>query len=171
VTLNLSKSGGSLSFGPPGAKLTLGPHGKRATLGLPGTGLFYTTKLSGNKATSNKGITFATFDSPSVSSADRLTLGFFKRLITPPDEQALVAGCRELVLGDKDQVLALLNRCVLCATNAHKPMKSCGKNLGRAANSKKITQKYRPIRMLPSAWGCFRVSSLSLAVCEEGKGR
>ncbi|RMH36562.1 MAG: DUF4236 domain-containing protein, partial [Nitrospirae bacterium] len=30
VTLNLSKSGGSLSFGPRGAKFTIGPRGKRA---------------------------------------------------------------------------------------------------------------------------------------------
>jgi len=40
VTLNLSKSGGSLSFGPRGAKFTIGPKGKRATVGLPGTGLY-----------------------------------------------------------------------------------------------------------------------------------
>jgi len=48
VTLNLSKTGGSLSFGPRGAKLTIGPHGKRTTVGIPGTGLFY-TKTYGNK--------------------------------------------------------------------------------------------------------------------------
>ncbi|MDI7252965.1 MAG: DUF4236 domain-containing protein, partial [Actinomycetota bacterium] len=46
VTLNLSKSGGSLSFGPRGAKFTIGTRGKRATVGIPGTGLFYTTTLS-----------------------------------------------------------------------------------------------------------------------------
>ena len=45
VTVNLSKTGASLSFGVPGAKFTIGPHGKRATVGLPGTGLFYTKKL------------------------------------------------------------------------------------------------------------------------------
>ncbi len=45
VTLNLSKSGGSLSFGPRGAKFTVGSRGKRATMGIPGTGLFYTTTL------------------------------------------------------------------------------------------------------------------------------
>jgi len=45
VTLNLSKSGGSLSFGPRGAKFTIGPRGGRATVGIPGTGLFYTTTL------------------------------------------------------------------------------------------------------------------------------
>jgi DNA segregation ATPase FtsK/SpoIIIE-like protein len=42
LTLNLSKSGVSVSVGPRGAKYTVGPRGKRLTLGLPGTGLFYT---------------------------------------------------------------------------------------------------------------------------------
>ena len=37
VTLNLSKSGGSLSFGPRGVKFTIGPRGKRATVGISGT--------------------------------------------------------------------------------------------------------------------------------------
>jgi len=50
LTLNLSKSGGSLSFGPRGAKFTVGSRGKRATMGIPGTGLFYTTTLPGGKA-------------------------------------------------------------------------------------------------------------------------
>ena len=44
ITRNLSKSGGSLSFGPHGARYTIGPHGKRTTFGIPGTGLFYTVK-------------------------------------------------------------------------------------------------------------------------------
>jgi len=47
VTLNLSKSGGSFSFGPRGAKFTVGSRGKRATVGIPGTGLFYTKTLPG----------------------------------------------------------------------------------------------------------------------------
>lgn len=38
VTLNLSKSTASLSFGPRGAKYTISPRGNRATMGLPGTG-------------------------------------------------------------------------------------------------------------------------------------
>jgi hypothetical protein len=43
VTLNVSKSGLSTSFGRKGAKVTVG-HGRiRKTVGLPGTGLFYTT--------------------------------------------------------------------------------------------------------------------------------
>ena len=93
VTLNLSKTGGSLSFGVRGAHFTVGPHGKRITAGIPGTGLFYTTKLFGQGRGDG---------SPGPKAArDRLTLGFFKRLITPDDEEAFVDGCRELSLGNE----------------------------------------------------------------------
>jgi Protein of unknown function (DUF4236)/zinc-ribbon domain len=44
LTLNLSKSGPSLSVGMRGAHITLGRSGIRRTVGLPGTGLFYTTR-------------------------------------------------------------------------------------------------------------------------------
>ena len=43
LTLNLSKSGPSLSVGVRGAHVTVGGHGVRRTVGLPGTGLFYTS--------------------------------------------------------------------------------------------------------------------------------
>ncbi len=46
VTMNVSRSGPSLSVGPRGANITVGPRGIRNTLGLPGTGLFYTTTHS-----------------------------------------------------------------------------------------------------------------------------
>src|SRR4051812_37726279 len=43
VSLNLSKSGVSTSFGVRGARVTVG-HGKtRTTLGIPGTGISYTS--------------------------------------------------------------------------------------------------------------------------------
>ena len=106
VTLNLSKSGGSLSFGPRGAKFTVGPKGKRATVGLPGTGLFYTTTF-GSGRSRKPGTSYAT-PSPVVSRQHRLTLGFFKRLITPDEEEALVDGCRELALGNEDKAFNYL---------------------------------------------------------------
>lgn len=71
VTLNLSKSTASLSFGPRGAKYTVSPRGNRATLGLPGTGLFYTIQ-------DRKGARAAT------PTRDKLSLGFFRRLVTHP---------------------------------------------------------------------------------------
>ncbi|MBC6443562.1 MAG: DUF4236 domain-containing protein [Rhodobacteraceae bacterium] len=48
VTLNMSRSGPSISFGPRGLRHTIGPRGRRTTVGLPGTGLHY-TMLHGKK--------------------------------------------------------------------------------------------------------------------------
>ena len=107
LTLNLSKSGGSLSFGPRGAKFTVGSRGKRATVGIPGTGLFYTSTLPSYKF-SNRKYPSRKISQPVVRSEDRLTMGFFKRLITPADEEALVDRCRELVLeNEKNFMLSL----------------------------------------------------------------
>lgn len=53
VSINLSKSGGSVSFGPRGAKITLGPKGIRRTGGIPGTGVYY-TETSSMRGTSKK---------------------------------------------------------------------------------------------------------------------
>ncbi|MFQ5741146.1 MAG: DUF4236 domain-containing protein [Acidobacteriota bacterium] len=93
VTLNLSKSSGSLSFGPRGAKLTVGPRGSRATLGIPGTGLFYTTTAPNRSA--------RRASAPVLRPQDRLEMGFFKRLVTPEEETALVDGLRQLALGNE----------------------------------------------------------------------
>ena len=43
VTLNVSKSGASLSLGVRGAHVTVGRSGVRRTVGLPGSGVFYTS--------------------------------------------------------------------------------------------------------------------------------
>lgn len=117
LTLNLSKSGGSLSFGPRGAKFTVGPRGKRATMGIPGTGLFYTTPITDGKG-GKKRSAYSTV-APTVSPKDRLTLGFFKRLVTPDDEEALVDGCRELVLGDDNKALGYLKKATHLADGAY----------------------------------------------------
>jgi len=98
LTLNLSKSGGSLSFGPRGAKYTIGPRGRRATVGIPGTGLFYTQTSSGGRR-SGSGRRTKGAPTPAVPPERRLTLGFFKRLVTPAGEKAFVEGCRELAQG------------------------------------------------------------------------
>jgi len=115
VTLNLSKSGGSLSFGVRGAHFTVGPHGKRVTAGIPGTGLFYTNTLSGSK---HSGGTRTTAPS-SVTARNRLTMGFFKRLVTPDDEEALVDGCRELALGDEEKAFDHLKKAAHLADGAY----------------------------------------------------
>jgi len=102
VTLNLSKSMASLSFGPPGAKYTISPLGNRATVGLPGSGLFYT--VHDRKRTGRGGAAPA----PSVPQRDRLELGFFQRLMTPADERRFIDGIRALNDGDQDAALIAL---------------------------------------------------------------
>jgi len=119
VTLNLSKSGGSLSFGPRGAKFTIGPRGKRATVGIPGTGLFYTTTLPSGRSGGRRSATYSAPTVPTVRPEDRLTLGFFKRLIMPDDEEALVDGCREMVLGNENKALEHLEKAVHLADGAY----------------------------------------------------
>ena len=89
VTLNLSKSTASVSFGPRGAKYTISPRGNRSTVGLPGTGLFYTVHDRPGGAR--------------VPQRDRLSLGFFRRLVMPADERGFVDGLRALNDG-KDAV-------------------------------------------------------------------
>ncbi len=90
VTLNLSKSAASLSFGPRGAKYTVSPRGNRATVGLPGTGLFYTVRHGRPAAR---------------AEPDRLELGFFQRLTLPADERGFVDALRALNEGAMDQAL------------------------------------------------------------------
>jgi len=103
VTLNLSKSSGSLSFGPRGAKYTVGSRGRRATVGIPGTGLFYTTSTSKGSRRKSKA-------PPPVPQKDRLDLGFFDRLFISDNEAALVEGCKQLVAGNETQALENLSK-------------------------------------------------------------
>lgn len=116
VTLNLSKSGGSLSFGPRGAKVTVGSRGKRTTMGIPGTGIFYTSTFRDKGSASHK-----RSQSPvsSVKLKDRLTPGFFKRLLMADNEKAFVDGCRELVLGSEQQAFEHLRRASHLADGAY----------------------------------------------------
>ena len=44
LTMNLSKSGPSLSLGMRGAHVTVGRRGLTRTVGLPGTGVYYTSR-------------------------------------------------------------------------------------------------------------------------------
>ncbi|MFQ5450430.1 MAG: DUF4236 domain-containing protein [Nitrospinaceae bacterium] len=115
ITMNLSKSGGSLSFGPRGAKFTVGSRGKRGTLGLPGTGLFYTTHFPDSSGRSRSR---ARSRAPAVPPEDRLKLGFFRRLVTPDDEKSLVDGCRELARGNEELAYGHLQKSVHLADGA-----------------------------------------------------
>ncbi len=107
LTVNLSKSGPSLSFGARGAKVTVGRRGVRRTVGIPGTGLFYTTTSGGSPRSrrgTGKGAARAT-GQPPVSPNDRLTLGFFRRLVTPKREEYFVDGMRALVGGKESAAM------------------------------------------------------------------
>ena len=45
VTLNISKTGASVSVGPKGAKINISKKGVRGTVGLPGSGASYSKQL------------------------------------------------------------------------------------------------------------------------------
>ncbi len=111
VTLNLTKRGGSLSFGPRGAKLTAGTSGVRRTLGVPGTGLWYTEHAGAKRGRGtgrSRGSANRSPPTPTVRPRDRLKLGFFKRLFTPQEEKNFVDGMRELALGNAEKAYPLL---------------------------------------------------------------
>jgi len=111
ITLNLSKGGGSLSFGPRGARVSAGTSGVRKTVGVPGTGLYYTERKSG-RGSSKSGRGGRSRDGRGGGRAARpvpvekkLTLGFFKRLFTPQEEEDLVDGLKAYVKGHRNSAL------------------------------------------------------------------
>lgn len=110
LSLNFSKSGMSLSAGPRGAKVTVGPRGVRTTVGLPGTGLYYTETSHAPRASSRRAAAPAAPPLPAPRPEDQLTLGFFKRLVVPAEEQALVDGMHDFVAGNPDAALAHLQQ-------------------------------------------------------------
>ncbi|HEY8656314.1 MAG TPA: DUF4236 domain-containing protein [Candidatus Limnocylindria bacterium] len=107
VSVNLSKSGASMSFGVRGAHYTVGSRGRRVTVGIPGTGLYYTQtdrqRPTGARAGRGPAAAPAV---PLVQPADRLRVGFFKRLVTPPEERRFVDGLRAITQGQEDQAFA-----------------------------------------------------------------
>lgn len=101
VSVNLSKSGASLSAGPQGAKVTVGPRGVRKTVGLPGTGMYYTTTNSARRPSAKRSRETQPPSLDTVRSEDRLSMGFFKRLVTPKGEEHFVDGMRRFVIGNE----------------------------------------------------------------------
>ena len=103
VTLNLSKSSASLSFGPPGAKYTIGPSGHRITAGLPGSGLFYSVHAPHGQQGSRR-------SPPAPTARERLDLGFLRRLLMPAAERSFVDGLLALDDGGEAAALAALEQ-------------------------------------------------------------
>lgn len=115
LRLNLSKSGGSLSFGRRGARYTVGPRGRRTTFGIPGTGLFYTT--TSQRGTSRRS-TSRKQPSRETDVEYGLTMGFFRRLFTPKNQEAFVDGCRVMVCGNDSAALKHFERATHLADGA-----------------------------------------------------
>ncbi len=110
VTLNLSKSGLSASFGPRGAKFTVGPKGTRQTVGLPGTGLYYTTSHGyGTKKPSARTPHQQPLPETEPGPPPGLNLSFFQRLTTPENEKSFIEGCKELVGNNPEKALEHFN--------------------------------------------------------------
>lgn len=101
LTLNMSKSGPSFSFGPRGLKYTVGPRGTRKTFGVPGTGLYYTTASGWGKKQGSSSPTPSSMAPPSS-----LDLGFFRNIATPPAERELVAGLKLYLSGMTDDAFS-----------------------------------------------------------------
>ncbi len=88
-------------------------------MGTPGTGIYYTTTLDDSRSDRRQTASRPALAVPAVRPEDRLTLGFFKRLITPIEEETLVDGCRELVLGNREKALEYLRKAVHLADGAY----------------------------------------------------
>ena len=116
VSLNLTKSGMSVSAGPRGGKVTLGSKGTRTTVGIPGTGMYYTSGSSSRRG--GAGTRAKQDEHRQQRVADKLHLGYFKRLVTPDDEEAFVDGCRELYKGEWERALTVLPRALKYADGA-----------------------------------------------------
>jgi len=167
VTLNLSKTGGSLSFGPRGAKLTIGPHGRRTSVGIPGTGLFYTKTYRGGTSDSRRRTAEAPVR-PAVRAKDKLTLGFFKRLVTPKGEEALVDGLRELAIGNEKSAYEKLKKSTHLADGAFMVgyLALNNNNIRKAEECfSSVRDDYRNLGKYFSKYGV--VATLSLAITEE----
>ncbi|MCX7866527.1 MAG: DUF4236 domain-containing protein [Limisphaera sp.] len=109
LSLNFSLSGMSVSLGPPGAKITLGPRGTRVTAGLPGTGIFYTVSTS-RASPSRAGASGSSVPPTLPPVGSRLKLGFFKRLVTPQEEEDFIDGLRKIHEDNDREGLTLLQR-------------------------------------------------------------
>lgn len=104
VTMNLSKSGPSFSFGPRGLKYTVGRRGTRTTFGIPGTGLYYTKSKCRKSNTKND---------PHTSSSKEsgvLNLGFLKRIFASAEEKVLIEGIKAFLSKNNDEAIKLFQQ-------------------------------------------------------------
>ena len=76
LSVNVSKSGPSLTFGMRGAHVTVGRTGIRKTVGIPGTGIYYTSH-SGY----HSGAHSAHVDDPISASQQNAAHGFAQMIV------------------------------------------------------------------------------------------
>lgn len=95
LTLNLSKSGISVSIGPRGAKQTVSTRGNRTTIGVPGTGLSYTVLNPSSKA-------------PTATTLTWPSMGSLQHVSASSEERAFVDALTALGAGRDANALFLL---------------------------------------------------------------
>lgn len=111
LTANLSPSGASLSVGARGAHVTVGPGGTRATVGVPGTGIYYTHQERGKPPGSEGAPSRVPDPVPEPYLANRLRVGWLRRMFTPPEHAAFVDALRAYALGNEEEALQTVGRC------------------------------------------------------------
>jgi tetratricopeptide (TPR) repeat protein len=101
ISMNLSKSGPSFSFGPRGMKYTVGPKGVRQTFGIPGTGIYYTTSKKWGKED-------ATRSEKQTNSIPKLT--FIKGLFASEETKAFSNGINAFINGETDKAFIFFSK-------------------------------------------------------------
>lgn len=101
VRLNVGKSGVSFSFGGRGLWLTLGGSGSRVTAGIPGTGIYWSKKVSTSRRRRPREVYAGAPSGPAAP----LRPSLFRRLFLPSDERHVVEGCAALYAGDQQKAL------------------------------------------------------------------
>ncbi|MGM0608649.1 MAG: DUF4236 domain-containing protein [Candidatus Muiribacteriota bacterium] len=157
LTLNLSKSGFSVSAGPRGAKHTISTKGSRTTFGLPGTGLHY-TNFKGHKNKKSSGNYIS--EKKVIKNSSKLNPGFFSKLFISSTEQYFIDGCNELIKENEKQALKLFEKSgeytdsIFMAgilSFKFKKYKKAAKYLNRAIERKsELTQYFKKYDIVPT---------------------
>jgi len=104
ASVNISKSGPSISVGPRGGRVSVSKRGTRKTVGIPGTGVSYISypKKGKKKQQSRQKAQQAAKPQRSLP----IKLGFFEKLFMPEEEVAFVEGVNAMSKGQKAEALA-----------------------------------------------------------------
>ena len=114
LSLNLSKSGVSVSLGGKGAKYTVGTNGQHVSLCIPGSGLFYTKKILSTTTTSSK----RNPPAPSMEAQREISSDFLVGNGLSGEEQAIVDAWQELLCNNEAKALEYLKTATSLADGA-----------------------------------------------------